>query len=56
MAPTPVDQLRQIRDVVDKALDEAGRNDLPEFQRSVLRIEELVRELVAETRVRANTL
>jgi len=56
MTRTPTDLLQQIRDVADQALAEAQRNDTPDFQREVLRLDELLKELIAQTQPRTNTL
>ncbi|HET8636838.1 MAG TPA: hypothetical protein VFL96_08310 [Acidobacteriaceae bacterium] len=56
MASNPIDLLQQIRDIAEQALAEAQVNDSPDFQREVLRLDELIKELVTQTQPRTNTL
>lgn len=56
MAISPIHLLQQIREVADRALAEADKNDSPDFQREVLRLEALVKDLVAQTHPRTDTL
>lgn len=56
MASNPIDLLQQIRDIAEQALAEAQVNDSPDFQREVLRLDGLIKELVTQTQPRTNTL